>query len=239
MADPITTVKNDLTWVKGHIFLLVVVMILVFVGVFGILNVLEKHDKERATELQQILAAQTQQTQILTTKLTQDEANWSVENAANRQLISTLAQSITKRDSALANQAKTNATLSAEAASQRLTQQTAAGPGEIAAQGDTVTMDLPVTRQVVQLLDTLPVVQADLADTQKQLGAETVVATNLQANLTEQKDLVGSLQTQNTDQVKACAAQVKDLKAQARKGKAKWFGIGFISGFLFHFVAGV
>lgn len=239
MSDPITVIKNDLSWIKGHIFLLLAVAILIFVGVYGIESVFAAHDKQKAAETQQILAAAQAQTQLVLTKLLQDEQNWSAQNAQNQQLILTLAQTISKRDAAGQKQQQIDTTLSAKDAAQRLSQQTKAGTGEIVAQGDSVLLDLPVTRQVVQLLDTLPVVQADLADTQKQLGAETVVATNLQANVTEQKTLIDALKTQNTDQVNACKAEVKSLKAEARKGKAKWFGIGFISGLLLHFAAGV
>ncbi len=234
-----TTIVKDFNWIKGHVILLLVVAALIFFGVYEIENLIANHDKQKDAQWQQVLAAQTQQTQLLAGKLAQDENAWSAQNAQNQQLILTLAQTISKRDAAVQKQQQIDTTLSAKDAAERLAQQTKAGAGEVVAQGDSVTVDLPVTRQVVQLLDRLPVAEADLADTQKQLGAETVVATNLQANVNEQKSLVESLKTQNTDQIKACQAQVKDLKAQARKSKLKYFGAGVVVGFLLHFAAGV
>lgn len=225
------TLTDDLKWVKSHVILLLAVVLLVAICVFGIEDVLAKHDKERAAELTQILAAQSAQTQLITSKLTQDEQNWNVQNAQSQQLIATLAKTIAQREVAAQKQQQIDATLSAQAAADRLALQTLAAAGQVIAQGDSVLMDLPVSREVVQLLDTVPVLQADLADTQKQLGAETVVATNLQANVDGQKSLITSLQAQNADQVKACDAQIKVVKAEARKGKLKYLGVGVVIGF--------
>lgn len=236
MADPITTtITKDLTWIKGHIFLLLAVVFLIFIGIYGIEDVLAKHDKEKDAAAQQALAIQAAQTQALITKLGQDEQTWSQQNAQNQQIIAQLATAITTRDAATRKQQQVDATLSASAAAERISQQTGAKAGEVVANGDMIQLDLPITRQVVQQLDTIPALQGDLKDTQSQLTAETAVAGNLQSDLNGQKQLVGSLQAQNADQVKACAAQVKDLKAQARKSKLKWYSAGVVTGFLLHF----
>lgn len=236
MPDLQTTIITDWKWLRTHLVLVFVAAALVGGGIYGVEALIAKHEAEKDSQWQQILAAQTAQTQLLQNKLNQDESNWSVQNAQNQQLIGTLAQTIAKRDAATKQQQQLDATLSTAQAADRLSQQTGAKTGEVVATGDLVQLNLPVSRQVVQLLDTIPALQGDLADTKSQLGAETAVATNLQANVTEQKTLIAAQQTQFTDSQNACKAQVADLKAQARKSKLKWFVAGLVAGFSLHFL---
>jgi len=148
-------------------------------------------------------------------------------SAANAQL----SAQQNARNVQLATQVKTDATLSAQQAADRLTQQTNAASGEITASGNNVTVDLPMSRQLVTNLDMLPVVEANLADTQKQLANETQIATTAEADVVAQKAEIVGLNKQLADSAVACTAAVNVEKAKARKGKLKFFGIGFIVGF--------
>lgn len=227
-----TKISADLAWARHHLFLLAVVLVLAFAGIYGVESLISSRAAQNDAKWQGILAAQTAQTQMISNQLNQDEKNWQAQNAQQQQIIGQLAQTIAKRNEAAANQQKTDASLSAVEAAQRLSQQTHAKPGEVTAQGDTVIATLPVARTVVGAFDLLDTVQANLTDTQKQLSSESVINTNLQANVAAQKNLVSALRTENTDQQKACVAQVSAVKAQARKSKLKWFGIGYIAGFV-------
>ena len=84
----------------------------------------------------------------------------------------------------------------------------------------------------VAQLEQVPVLVQNLSDEMK-------VASNYQAEV-QKSDLLSAdlnsqileLNTQITDADKACKAQVASVKADARKGKIKWFKIGFLSGFV-------
>jgi hypothetical protein len=216
--DITSKVATDLAWARHHLFLLAAVSILVFAGVFGVESLLAKHDAQKDAQWKAVVAADQQ-------RLATDEANWAQQfqalTAQNTQLLS----AIQTRDAALVVQQKKDATLSANEAAQRLSEQTKAAPGEVTAQGNNLLVDLPISRQIVTSLDQLPVLVANLADMKTQLANETTIANNAQADATAQKKI-------NTDQVEACKAQVADVKAQARKSKTKIGGIMFTLGII-------
>jgi hypothetical protein len=213
-----TVITNDLSWVKHHLILAAFVVVIAFFGVYAVESLISSHDSKNDAKWQAILAAQTAQ-------FTEENKKRDAENAASRAEILQIAQSIASRNTQVAQQVKTDATLSAQEAAQRLAQQTKAQPGEVVAQGNNLLVDLPISRGIVTSLDLLPAAQANLTDTQKQLAAQTQISTNLQSD-------VSGLRTLNQDQQKACTAQVAAVKAQARKSKTKigaiFLGIGIV-----------
>jgi len=227
-----SVITRDINYLKHHLLLLVAAAVLIFGAVYGVESLMAGRAAENDAKWQTILNTQIAQTQLLQQKLATDEANWA---AVNAQLLATnqkLSGMIDARDKQLQDQLKKNATLTAVEAAQRLEQQTQAKPGEITVSGNTVTLDLPITQQVVSTYDKLVVLQTDLADTKTQLKNETAVTVNLQQNIDRQKEVITGLETVNKDQFKACDAQVKNLKAQARKSKTKWFFVGVAVGYL-------
>ena len=220
-----TKVSTDLAWARHHLFLTGVVLVLTFAGIYGVLNLVARDRAANDSKWQAILAAQTAQ-------FTEENKKRDAENAASKQEILQIAQSMAARNTQVAQQVKTDATLSAQEAAQRLTQQTKAQPGEVTAQGNNLLVDLPISRGIVTSLDLLPAAQENLTDTQKQLAAQAQISTNLQAD-------VSGLRTLNTDQQKACQAQIAAVKAQARKEKLKAFVIGFFSGVIGARVLGI
>ena len=101
---------------------------------------------------------------------------------------------------------------------------------ETAANGYAVTDDAAI--DTVQQLEQVPVLTQNLKD-------ETVKEANLQTNIDDANKLidkgkitVDGLQLQIQDQQKACTTQVAAVTANATKSKLKWFGAGFIIGFV-------
>lgn len=216
-----TKVSADLAWARHHLFLLAVVLVLAFAGIYGIESLIAKHDQTADAKWQQILALQNAQTQELKQEIAANELKHAQEETQNLALIGQLATAMEKRDAATVKQTKIDATLSAADAAQRLSQQTGAKPGEVTAQGDNLLVDLPISRGIVTSLDLLPTVQADLADTKNQLKAEISIAANAQSDTADQKKLAGKLQTTIDEDGKACDARVADVKSDARKSKTK------------------
>ena len=232
VADLETKVVADLKWVKTHIILLIVVAALVFASVYGVESVIAKDRAANDSKWQAILAAQTQQTSALQTQLTKDEQSFAQQNAALLQTIAQLSAQRTARDTQTQKQVQVDANLSAVDTAARLAQQTNAAAQEVTVQGASILLDLPIARSVVASLDTLSSVQADLADVNGELAAETTVAQNNAADAAEQKKLIAAMTVQASDADKTCKADVAKLKADARKSKLRWFGAGFIAGLI-------
>lgn len=218
-----TAIVADLKWVRSHVITVFLFAALAFGVVYGVEVLLSRHDSANNQKWQALLTIQQQQTQLLQSQLQLDEQRWS---AANTQLLAAnqkLAAAVSSRDAALAARLKQDANLTAAETAKRL--------GGTAS-GDDIVLPLPVGRTITISLDTLSAVQADLADTKSQLANEVTVAANLQENLDSQDKLLSAFRTQSDVEVKACQAQVKDLKSSARKGKLKAFAIGWVAGLL-------
>jgi uncharacterized Zn ribbon protein len=235
----ITKLKTDYTWLTHHLIMLGVVGALVIGSVYGVENLIAKHDmaaEQRADAKLAVFVATTQAHEaVLEQTQTQLITMVSQLQAQNSQL----AQTISVRNTQTQRQVQKDATLSAQEAAQRLTQQTKASPGEIVANGDLVTISLPITRNIVASLDLFSATQANLVDTQKQLANETVLFNKSQEVNGQQATVISDLKVQNAEQLKACAAEVKTVKSQARKSKIKWFFIGLITGFVGAHAAGI
>lgn len=232
MTDTPAVLKNDLSWLKTHAVLVIIIVVLSLGIVYGIESIIAKHDLENDAKWKSILQSQTAQTQVISDKLATDEKNWMQQNVQQEAVIEKLAILMSQRDKETLIQVQKDATLSAAEAAQKITQQTKAQPGEVSAQDNTVILDLPVSRIVVASLDQLPTTQADLINTRTQLDSKTAIANNLQDNLTEKQSLIDSMKKQAEAADKSCKADIAVVKSQARKSKFKWFFIGVITGLI-------
>lgn len=232
IPTPVSIISKDWAWLRTHIILLVFVVGLAFGGVYFVENLISKHDAANSAKYEQILAAQTLNTQTLQKQLSTDEANWAQVEAQLLAQNAQLTKEVSQRNQAVTVQVQKDATLSASDSALRIALQTHAGAGEVTAQGDNIILDLHITRAVVSDLDQLPVVQANLADTQKQLANETEIAVATANQNAEEQKLIVAEEAQLADQKKSYDAQITTLKANARRGKLKWFGIGYIAGFV-------
>lgn len=232
-------VTTDWNWLKAHALILALVAILVGGAVYGVDSIIARHDAATSTKFEQILKVQAAQTQALQTQLSTDEAANAQRDAQYQATIASLSQSILQRDANAKKQTAVDASLSAAAAAQRLVQQTNASPSQVAVAGNSVTMDLPLTRNVVADLDAFSVAKADLSDTQKQLVAQTGLTADANQNLADAKQVIGSQTLQLADQTKACNAQIKTLKAKQRKNLFKAFFAGVVVGIIGGRAAGI
>lgn len=232
-------INTDLNWLKHHIILLTIVIVLVGASVYGIESIIAKHDAATNSKWQVINQQNITQVQSLSDKIAANEALQAKQNAQETAIIAQLAVAISQRDKAVQVVIQKDATLSAVDAAQKIAQQTKAQPGEVVAQGDTVQLDLSVSRTVAANQDELPVVKADLSDVQKQLVSETKLYDNSQSTISDKTDLIAAMKTQEASADAACKAEIKSVKAEARKGKLKWFSIGYVLGLVSAHFAGI
>jgi hypothetical protein len=221
--------SQETSWVKSHLILLGVVVIIVFASVYGFDAILARHADTEAQRWQGILAKQQQFSQDLLTKATEQATQLTAVNTSLLASNQKLAASITLRNTQTQAQIQKDSSLTAVELSVRIADIT---KGNVTTQADNVILDLPTARVVTEKLDLLPSVQADLTDTQKQLAQEKDVAANLQTVIDAKEEVIVQDSITLADTVKADAAELKKVKADSRKSKVKIFGIGFALGFL-------
>ena len=230
-----TAIAQTTSWFKVHETLLIVLMALL-VGTFVVYKYFDLAatiENHKAQQAQAVLVAQTQKDAATLAQAKEALTSYQVTIAQTLAANAALSTAMATRDKTVIIQQTADAKLPP-------TQLATRWQGLIADSGVTPnTTGYSLTDSAgiatIEQLEQVPVLQLDLKD-------ETTKATNLQSDVdkanilvADGKNLVGGLQTQIKEQTKADAATLTAEKADSRKGKMKWFGIGFASGF----VAGV
>lgn len=216
-------IEKDWTWLTAHLVLVGVLALVVVGSIYGVESLIAKHDSENAARYAAIAAQANQQNQLFQTQV-QAEIKTLVD--ANQQLANQnaqLATALTKRQAIEVNIPKQVGTLTAT--------QTATQLGGTA-NGDIVSLPLPQAQIALADVLLVPQLQADKTDLQGQLKNETQIATNNEKLYNDEVTALGLEHTAHLADNKANAEQIVSLKADARKGKLKWFGIGFVTGYL-------
>jgi len=229
-VTPVAVITKDLTWLKTHLVLLVIVVALAVGSVYAIEGLVAKHDIAQEARDQQLLTLVTSQTTDLKTRMAQDEQTAVQRDQQYATIISQLSGTISKQTGQLQQQVKQNATLNATQTARAITDKTKAQLGEVTAVGDNLTLDLPIARQINSDLDTLATTTLQLGETQKQLQAQTSLTTDAVLDATNAKKVIDSQDVQLKDAAKVCTDQINTVKAQARKSKIKWFFAGVLTG---------
>lgn len=227
------------TWLQKHTVLIIAILSITL-GYFltdKAIAIVASYESHKAQQAQTVLATQAKTSDE---DLTEAKAQLVVyENAlaASTKENATLTAAITSRNQAESTQQKTDATLPPSQLATRWEALVNNTGVATAAKGYTVTDDAAVN--TVQQLEQIPVLTQNLADmTTEEAGLQKTVSTVNQLVL-DGKSTIGSLQSQLTDQTKQCSTDEAALKSQIVKSKvasvwekAKWFGYGFVSGFI-------
>ena len=221
-----STLRTDLRWIGTHLLLLSIVIGLAFGAVYKFEGLLEKHDLATEAKYNSLLAAQAQQNQTIESQLTAQEQHYEQIEATLLAQNASVTKTIATQNQQTQSQVNNDATLDAQQAAARISQQTSATSGQVVAQNSTVVLALPIARDITADLDMLVGVQANLADTQEQLRNETQIATDSQATVTQQTVVIAGLNKQNTEEVAACTAEVAAINKKNRRSKIKSFFIG-------------
>jgi hypothetical protein len=225
-------VKKELSWIAHHLILVGILVGVLFAGVYGVENLIEKHDEKKAQQANVALQVVVEQVKKLEEHQATNDAAVAQREAARDALIQSLVATIARRDATLDQQIKKNATLTAQQAAARITDQYKAQPGEVVASGDTVIVDLPLARSFVNTFDQLTVCTANYSDVQKQLSAEQARTQDLKTQVADRDATIIGKNTELDKQKIKYEADITLLKAQARKSKLKWFGAGVVVGFV-------
>jgi hypothetical protein len=224
--------KRDLSWITHHLILVSVLIAVLFVGVYEIENLMEKHDKAREAASAQTLQLIVEQVKMLETHMATNDAAAAQREAQYNATIQALTTAMAARDKQLQQQIQKNATLTAQQAAARLAEQYKVDSAEVQAQNNTVVADLPVARQFVTTFDQNVACQLNLTDTRSQLGAEQGKNKDLAQKVSDRDGVIAGKNDELGKQKKDYENQITVLKDDARKGKLKWFGIGFVTGYI-------
>lgn len=218
-----TTIKNDLSWLKMHLILLAIVVILVFAGIFGVESLIARHDDAAAAKYSQIAADTAKQNAAILAQV--QAANTALLNT-NQQLASQNQQFA----SALATRQIQEVQIPKQTAS--LTAMQIAVELQGTANGDNVSLTLPVAQNVLASVRLVPLLQKDKTDLQSAFDNQVQIANNNEKLFENERQALVSEQGSHKADNEANAKQITKLKADARKSKLKWFGIGVIVGFI-------
>lgn len=235
----LTPVTNEVTsWFKVHEKLIIVFLFLLlsFFVLDKSLSIVASWEQHRASvAAAQVAADKAKSDSDLTQakELLQSYQNLLQSSQAEN---AKLQEGIVSRDAALATQQKADVTLPPSQLAERW--QTLVSDSGIQADTSSFNVSDSAALATVSKLEQVPVLQLDLKDEQSKTA-------NLQASIDKANELIGQGKTTITDQqkqlqdqTKACNAQVAAVKAEARKGKVKAFGIGYglglVSGLVAH-----
>ncbi len=242
MPNPSQNLSQDFniaqSWLQKHERLLIIVFCLIF-SYFILdkgLGIVSSYESHKADQANAALALQKSKTdaELAQAKATLADYETALANSVKEN--AALSAAISARDKVVVVQQQADAKLPPSQLATKWQDLTGCvnnvnAPCVIpTSTGFAVTTDTSLA--TVQSLELVPVLKQDLVD-------ETSKATNLQTDvdkantlIDQGKIVVNGLQLQLTDQSKACSTQLAAVKAEARKSKLKWFGIGFVSGFV-------
>jgi len=212
-----SSLLKDWKWITAHLVLVVVLGAFLACGVYGVNNIIERHDLARAAADAKVLAVAQQQNVTLLQTLQADEAASAARDAQATATINTLFAQVNARDAQLKQTLAQNATLTAAQAAAKLTQQTGAAPGQITAAGNTVVADLPTAIKFVNAFDQLAVAQSDLAAKQGIIDSTNVKLTDATKQLGDANGVIASDKTVLAATVKQCTDDKATPKAKERK----------------------
>jgi RNA-binding protein YhbY len=136
-----------------------------------------------------------------------------------------LAQALSARQVIEVKIPQANQALTSSQTADAITKATNAKPGEVTAVNDTVVMDLPVSRTVLDSVQLVPLLQQDKVDLGKQLDLEK------QSHASDVKADAAQLQ--------ACKLDVVAQKKKTRKAVIKAFFLGLVVGIVGGHAAGI
>lgn len=231
---PATLVAETKTWIQKHERILIVLMVLL-AGAWGFSKFADlsaSKAEARATVAEQALAAQKVSDAQNAATVAQVTQQYAVIVQSLQAQNASLAAAVASRQTALVAQQKTDATLPLADLSNRLKTLGNAPDGSISPEANSVNITQGGAVAVVQTLETIPALTANLKDTTDALQATRTAETKADELITDQTKQISNLNLTLVDQTKMCTAQISEVKAQARKSKIKFFKLGFVTGFV-------
>lgn len=229
---PISTIVKDITWIRGHVIAVFLIVALIVGGILGGIGLVEtleeRHDARVAANDLKKNGVDTAAQQALVNELAQEHADNVARDTAQAALIQSLAAQLISSRAATAKQVATDQTLTVNDAASRLAQQTKAAPGDVTVSNNDVILSLPMTRSIVSSLDQLTQAQSDVTNLSGQLQAQSILTSDSKIELQTANQLIAADKTELISTIKAdnaaCVASTKiAVDDEAKKGRKRTF----------------
>ena len=239
-ATPVnpTSVKPVVTsWFRIHERLIIAVLVIALCG-YGLTRYWDasaaRAEAQASYAAQQLAEAKTNAA-VLASQTAQVAQQYQAIIATLSAQNNALAASVAQRNTVLVKQQTSNAVLPLP---DLITRWNTLAGTSVTVNGTTAVVSVQDSVRTVNLIEQVPVLQNNLADETKiaqNTGQELASANLLTGKLNDQ---VNSLQTEITADDKACKAQVATVKAVSRRSKLRYFGWGYVAGFISGVFAG-
>ena len=232
IANAQTVVTNVESWLKVHERLLIVLFVIAF-GVFlaqKYFDLSASIENHKFVQSQSVLKAQQDKNTEAIKEAQSALADYKTALQQSKVQNTKLALAVTQRDKQLTQTQTQDKTLPTDQLASKW--QSMVGTSEVKSVDAGYQVSVAAGLATVEQLEQVPVLQQNLSDEQQK-------ETNLQNTLDKSNDLitqgktvVTGLQSQIVDQQKTCSIEVQTAKDNARKSRLKWFGAGFIIGYI-------
>lgn len=222
------------SWIQKHERILIVFAVLV-AGYFLLdkgLNVVLAWDQHKASVAMATLNAQKEKTDAELEQAKQMLTSYETQLTQLSQQNVQLSKTIAQRNSDLAKEQVKVPTLQPTELAQMWASSIVVDSKDIAPTPDGYNVTPKAAIATVQALNTGATAVQNLQDEEnKNVNLQKEVDSG-NALISQGKIAVNGLQLELKDQEKSCETQLTVVKAEARKGKLKSFGIGFVTGFI-------
>jgi uncharacterized protein HemX len=221
---------------KHHVTLYVVAIALTLGLALSTTYFIESRIADRNQQKYEVLKAQSDLLTQQNTQFQQQAAQTITQlQETSKQLAATSTQqqaTITSLKQQLQDQRGKDASLPPTDLANRI--QVLAPGGSITAVADGYHLDQAEAVSVAQALEEPPILRQEITADEIIIGNDTaIIANDAKVLSTEQQSHQSDVKTLQS-KLDADDQEVKTVKAQARKGKLKWFGIGYVAGFASH-----
>jgi len=213
----------DWSWIKTHLILLAFAATLSVGAVYGVLYI-QTSERAAAEQRQAVIVdALTAQNKVIQQQSAQQIAALNQQNQLLEAQIQQITAALAKRQVIEVNVPKQNATLTAAQVATQL--------GGVA-QGDDVLLPLSNAQSVLTAVQLVPLLQQDKVDLTASNGLLKNEVTNAQSALDLERKAHTSDNTTSAATIKLRDDTILTLREENRKSKLKWFGIGYVAGFV-------
>ena len=225
-------ISTSQSWLKQHETIVIVALCLIlgFFIVYKGSSIMASYEQHKAEQANTALAIQKSQADAALEQAKTMLADYESALNASVKENAALAAAITTRDKVTSSQQQTDAKLPPSGLATRWQGLVHDTGIQSAPSGFSVTDSAGLA--TVQTLELVPTLQQDLSDETKKTGNLQTDVDKANALISQGKIAVNGLQLQLVDQDKACKIQIKTVEDKARRSKLRWFGAGFITGFI-------
>lgn len=231
-SNPLNATKTSISWLQVHEKLIITFMVLlvVFFAVYKVLGIASSYESHKAQEAQAVVTAQAAKNDVALDMAKQLLASYQQQLTITIAANQTLTNAIATRNVQLNTQQKTDSQMAPDALAGRWSGLIGDTGVQTSASGYAVTSSAALA--TVQQIESVPVLTQDLTDEQSKNSNLQDSVDKANALISQGQIVVSGLNLQLTEADKACKVSIDAEKAKARKGKLRWFGIGYASGFI-------